>query len=102
VKALIYIAPLKAGIVSACLYSTAALLFLPFVLIMSMVGAMAPNGNGGSGAAMGLGLGLLIAVAALVFYAIMGFVAGILVAAIYNVIAKFTGGLEFKTQEVKD
>ena len=35
-----------------------------------------------------------------IIYAVLGFIAGIIAAFVYNVVAKWTGGIEFTTQEL--
>ncbi len=35
-----------------------------------------------------------------VFYAIMGFIVGVLAAAVYNLVARWTGGLQFEVRDL--
>jgi hypothetical protein len=91
-KQLTYIAPLKAGIVLAVLYTVGGLIgvviALPFLMLARAAEASIPT----------VGTGWLLA---LPFgYGIVGFIIGILFAALYNLVAKFTGGLEFGFRDV--
>ena len=64
-------------------------------------GALMASGQegGGAGAAgMMMGMGLGFAIAAPIFYGIMGFIGGLLTAWLFNLSAGFVGGLEIETQ----
>lgn len=61
---------------------------IPFILI----GAIASRGN------MAAMLPMIVMV---VLYPVMGFVGGIIMAALYNVVAKWVGGLRFTVEEVQ-
>jgi hypothetical protein len=91
-KQLTYIAPLKAGIVLAVLYTVGGLIgiviALPFLMLARAAEAAIPT----------VGMGWLLALP--IGYGIVGFAIGILFAALYNVVAKFTGGLEFGFKDV--
>jgi membrane protease YdiL (CAAX protease family) len=91
-KQLTYIAPLRAGIVLGILYGLLGLIMVPFFVL----GALFSIKNGPAGAVpFGL-LGILFPA----FYAVAGFIGGVIAAAIYNLIAKWTGGLEFEVRDV--
>ena len=92
-KQLTYVAPLKAGIVLAVLYGILSLIAVPFLLLGALFGAKAE----GMGAAL-FGVGFAIAVP--VLYAVAGFLAGVIVAALYNLIARWAGGFEFEVRDV--
>jgi len=92
-KQLTHISPLRAGFVLGVLYGLLGLLFIPFFLLAAVFGTK----SGGTPAAFG---GVFLAVLFPVFYAVGGFIGGIIAAAIYNVVAKWTGGLEFEVQDV--
>jgi hypothetical protein len=91
-KQLTYIAPLRAGIVLGVLYGLLGLVFVPFFLLAAVFGSKA---SGAGSAFFGI-FGLFFPV----FYAVAGFIGGIIAAAIYNLVAKWTGGLEFEVQDV--
>ena len=88
-KRLTRIAPLRAGIMLACLYGMFGLIFLPIFIFATRA---IPEGSGS-------GMGIIFAVTLLIFYAFGGFVAGIIFAALYNLIAKLTGGLQFEVSD---
>jgi len=75
------------------LYGLLGLLFIPFFLLAAVFGAK----SGSTPAAFG---SVFFAVLFPVFYAVAGLIGGIIAAAIYNVAAKWTGGLEFEVQDV--
>ena len=91
-KQLKRISPLRAGIVLAVLYGLLGLIFVPFLLIAAALGAKA-----GPMAAFG---GVFMAILFPIGYAIAGFIGGVISAAIYNLVAMWTGGLEFVTQDI--
>ena len=66
----------------------------PVFLIMSAVSANLPAGQRGVFAMMGVGFAL----AAPVLYAAMGFIIGVIGAAIYNLVAKWIGGIEVEVE----
>lgn len=80
------LAVLQTGKLLAVLYAFVSVLMLPFMLIALLAG-------GGRAVAPMLGM--------LVLYPIMGFVGGILVAAIYNLAARCVGGLEVSVDAIE-
>lgn len=88
------IAPLQLGKMLAVLYGIMGLLFLPFLLIMPFVSSQAPAEQRVGIMAFGVGFALLTPV----MYAAMGFVFGALGALIYNVVAKWIGGIEVELE----
>jgi hypothetical protein len=92
-KQLTNISPLRAGIVLGALYGLLGLIFVPFFLLVAVFGSK----SGGAPAAFG---GAFFAILFPVFYAVGGFIGGIIAAAIYNLVAKWTGGLEFEFRDV--
>ena len=87
------IAPLQLGKMLAVIYGLLALVFVPFLVLFSLVGAAAGS-HGGGGAAMGLGFGIGMAIAMPVLYAIFGFIGGVLGGFVYNLVAGWLGGIE--------
>ena len=85
-KRLINISPLQQGIVLGALYGVLALIAVPFIIII--------------GLARGSGFGVFAAIFLPVVYAVIGFVAGALTAVVYNLVAKWTGGIEFTLIDV--
>jgi hypothetical protein len=80
-KQLTYIAPLRAGIVLCALYGLLSLIITPFILLAVVFG-----GKGGAGFVILLPL----------LYTGAGFLAGVIGAALYNLIAGWTGGFEIE------
>lgn len=77
---------------NAAIYAVMGLLFMPFLLLMSLVGAFAgPRHNPLAGA-----FGVVFALVMPVFYAGIGFVTGLLGSLIYNLLAKWLGGIEIE------
>ena len=87
---LIYIAPLKAGVVLACIYLALGLLVSPMLLVAGLAG---PEFIGGKTFSQ-LVHAIMMAVAG-------AFVAGLVFAIIYNFVSKMIGGLaiELKTEQ---
>lgn len=69
------------------------LIFLPFFLRMS---ALIPNRNGQN--PFGMIGGLVFGLFAPIFYAVMGFVMGAISAFLYNLLAKWVGGIQVQAQ----
>ena len=89
-KELKRIAVLQTGKMLAILYGFLGLLMLPFMLIVCLVSVA---NQGAEGLLMMAPMAIMI-----VFYPIMGFVGGILLAALYNLVAKWVGGLRFTVE----
>jgi Transmembrane domain of unknown function (DUF3566) len=99
-----HIAPLQAGKMLGVLYGCMGLIFLPFLALAGMAGAFAQNASHTQGGpevpaalvgGMMLGLGIMMPV----IYGVFGFIFGIISAAIYNVIARWIGGIEVEVEE---
>lgn len=89
-KRITRIAPFQLGKVTAVLY---ALLSIPLVLIMALGSRLNPSAE-----AMPLWFIVVIPV----IYIVIGFMFTAFFAWIYNVVAKWTGGIEFESVEVTD
>ena len=90
-KLLSYIAPVRAGVVLAIAYAFFGLIFAPLFILGALFGKT-------SGTAATLG-GVFLAILFPVFYAVAGFLGGLIGAAVYNLVAKWTGGLEFEVRD---
>ena len=86
-------APLQLGKILAVLYGIMGLIFLPFMLLMSLLGPR-PEGQGAGMLAFGVGFGLFLPI----FYAVMGFITGVIGAFVYNLVAKWVGGIEVEVE----
>ncbi len=78
--------------ISALVYGAIALIFLPFCIAFLVAATISGHTNLGVGAPVAIG----IAVLAPLFYAAMGFVVGAIGAAIYNLFARWIGGIEIE------
>jgi len=82
------------------LYALLGLIFGALATCFSLVGAMAamPQLSEGSGDQL---FGLLFGVGAIIFlplfYGLMGFISGLLMAFLYNLVAGWIGGIELET-----
>ncbi|HEY6543334.1 MAG TPA: hypothetical protein VIZ64_00365 [Dokdonella sp.] len=89
----------KAGVIQACVM---ALFGLVAGLFMLLFGSMAGGliGAAGGDGATGMGLGMLGGIGAVIFlpimYGVFGFIAGVIGAAMYNLVARYVGGLELE------
>ena len=96
------IAPLQAGKMLGLLYVCMGLIFLPFFALAGLAGAFGqhaqPAQNAGLPAAITAGIMFGFGVFIPIIYGVMGFVFGIITAAIYNVIAGWIGGIEVEVE----
>lgn len=88
------VSPLQAGKMLGLLYACLGLLFIPIFLVASIGMAQLPEAQRGPFALVGVGFAL----AAPVIYGVMGFIFGVISAALYNVAAKWIGGLEIEVE----
>lgn len=87
-KRLTYVSPLQLGIVSGILYGLISLIVVPFFILASLFG---PHGAG---------FGVVFAIFLPIIYAVVGFIGGVITGFVYNLVAKWTGGIEFETSDV--
>lgn len=89
--------------IMGCTYAALALIFVPFVLIAGLMGALGALANSGSHnnpiAAFGAIGVIVIAILIPIFYGAMGFIFGLIGALVYNLIAKWVGGFEIELQQ---
>lgn len=81
----------------ALLYGVMGLIFLPFFLLAMMVAQHAPEAAqmpAGGMFIFSAGFALL----APVMYAVMGFLTGVIGAALYNLFARWTGGIDVEVE----
>ena len=78
-KRISHISILQQGIVLAAFYGLLSLIIVPFIIIGGLL-----HGN-----VLAL-LGIFLPV----FYSIMGFIFGVIIAFVYNLVASWTGGIE--------
>ena len=95
------VAPLQAGKMLAALYGCMGLIFLPFFLVAGMLGAFAQHSGQANEAAPAAVIGAMffgIGIFMPIIYAVMGFIFGLIGAAIYNLIAGWIGGIEVEVE----
>ena len=88
------ISPLQMGKMLGIIYGLMGLVFLPFFLLMSTLAPQLPAEQRIGMLTIGAGFSLFVPV----MYAVMGFVFGAIVAAIYNLVAKWIGGIEIELE----
>jgi hypothetical protein len=89
---------LSSAKMSCVIYGCIGLLIIPFVLIGGLASFV--RGSGGNGAIGGIAF-LAIGIFAPIFYAGMGFVVGAITALVYNLAAKWMGGIEIELEPPK-
>ena len=92
------ITPLQAGKMLGALHGAMALVFVPFFLLFALVGSFLPKSAEAPPPLAIFAIGLGLAILMPLFYAATGFVMGLLGALIYNLIAKWFGGIEFEIE----
>ncbi len=78
------------GVIYGCL----GLIFVPFFLLMGLVGTMA----GKQQSPFAGMFGLVFAFLAPILYGVLGFIGGAIGAALYNLFAKWIGGIEVQVE----
>ena len=87
---------LSSGKVLGCLYGLLGLLIGGLITLMSLAGfAFAAGGQQGPP----LLFGILSVVLLPIFYGVVGFIGGIISAALYNLVAALVGGIEIELSE---
>jgi len=99
-KRLKRIAPLQLGKVSGILYALSTLLFVPFILLFTVVAGTASQSQGGAEVAMPgiLGMGFGLIVIGPIIYGVMGFIVVVIGAFVYNIVAGWVGGIEVEVE----
>lgn len=97
-KRLKKITPLQLGKMLAVIYGLGSLIVVPFFLFAALIASFAPASPGTPAMPMlfGMGVGFILFVP--VMYAASGFVFGVLGAFIYNLVAKWVGGIEVEVE----
>jgi pilus assembly protein TadC len=88
------IAPLQLAKMLAILYGLMGLIFIPFFLLMTLVASQMPASQRVGVLALGAGFTIFVPI----IYAAIGFVFGALGALIYNLVAKWIGGIEVEVE----
>jgi hypothetical protein len=97
------IAPLQAGKMLGVLYACLGLIFLPIFMLAGAAGAFAQHAQGTepssiapAAAVAGIMFGMAILMP--VIYGVMGFIGGVIGAAVYNLVARWIGGIELEVE----
>jgi hypothetical protein len=85
---------LSAAKIMGAVYGVLGLIFLPIFLVAGILGSF----SGGRAAAFGAMGALILAVLFPIFYGAVGFVAGAIGALLYNLFARWIGGVEVEVQ----
>ena len=88
---------LSVGKMFGALYALLGVIIGAFFSLISIIGVAAGAQNAGP-AALLVGAGAIIILP--VFYGLLGFVGGIIMAVLYNVVASVTGGIEFELKSI--
>ena len=78
------------------IHAILGLFALPFFLLVGLMGTMAPNQHGQN--PFGPIFGLIFGILAPVFYGVFGFIVGAIGALLYNLMAKWIGGIEVRIE----
>lgn len=98
-KTLKSIAPLQLGKILAIIYGLFSLIMLPIFGLFAILGSLAPDSQGaGGGAGVAIGLALVFCLIMPFFYAIIGFLTGLVGGWIYNVVASWVGGIRVEVE----
>jgi hypothetical protein len=94
------IAPLQAGKMLAVVYGGMGLIFLPFFALAGMLGAFAQHAQSDQAAPAALVGGLVLGMGIFmpIIYGAMGFILGVVGAALYNLVARWIGGFEVEVE----
>lgn len=82
----------------AVIYGGIALIFIPFFLLFGAISSFIPKVQGGPPVGVMFGLGLGFAILIPVIYAAMGFIGGVIGAFVYNIVARWIGGIEVEVE----
>jgi hypothetical protein len=93
------IGPLSCGRICAWIYAAFGLIVGFIMSIFALVGTVANFGSDGSGSVFGLIFGIGAVFILPIFYGIVGFLGGLISAGIYNLIARYSGGLEIELSQ---
>ena len=84
----------------AVVYGCMGLIFLPFFALAGMLGAFAQHGQSDQAAPAALIAGIMVGMGIFmpIVYGAMGFIFGMIGAALYNLVARWIGGLELEVE----
>ena len=100
-RRILSISVVQTGLVTGGIYALISLLFSVFLVIFGIIAMAAGAGSNEAAVAFGGGAGMIAIAVALPFvYGAAGFIGGVIVAAVYNLISKLTGGIIVTVAEV--
>jgi H+/Cl- antiporter ClcA len=85
---------LSVGKIMGMIYGCMGLIFAPFFLLIGLVGSLAGQGRSPFAGMFGVGFAVLMPV----FYGVIGFIAGLIGALLYNLFARWVGGFELELE----
>ncbi|MCM2371738.1 DUF3566 domain-containing protein [Rhodopirellula sp. ICT_H3.1] len=88
--------PLSCGKMLGALYVFIGLIMSVFMIVFTMIGVA---GGGGNNLMAGLAGGVIGAIFVPVFYGILGFIGGLIMALLYNLCASVIGGIEMQFED---
>lgn len=88
---------LSVGKIMGILHAAIGLLFTPFFLLFSALGALSGEATA---AGFGLAMAIVLTIFMPIFYGVIGFIGGVIMAFLYNLIAGRLGGIEVELQPV--
>ena len=92
------VGPLSVAKMSAALYAILGFVFGAFLSLISVVGGLVDSGQEGAPFARLFGIGAIIWLP--LFYATIGFLGSLIMAALYNAIAGWVGGIRLELDAV--
>jgi hypothetical protein len=98
IKTLKRVEPIQLGKVLGVLYGLMSLIFVPFFLMFSFIISAMPKASGAPNAAFPASVGMVMAILMPFMYALMGFITGVIGAVLYNVVAKWMGGIQVEVE----
>jgi hypothetical protein len=93
-----YINPLSLGKILGILFGCLGLLFLPFFFLFIFLGPFLRHAAGRPVNALPMIFGTGMALCLPIFYGVLGFLQGVIGAAIYNLLARWIGGIEVEVE----
>jgi hypothetical protein len=97
-KTLKSIEPVQLGKIAGALYGLMGLIFVPFLILFAVIGSFAPKPPNGPPAALVAVICFALAIFMPIVYAAMGFLVGIIGAWLYNLIARWIGGIQIEVE----
>ena len=97
-KTLKSIEPIQLGKIAGALYGLTGLIFVPFLILFAIIGSFAPKASNGPPAALIAVICFALAIFMPVVYAAMGFLIGMIGAWLYNLVAKWIGGIQVEVE----